>query len=198
MDSNIFNLNRIIIAKIFVEKNMKKLKLICAIFALYCVNLNAQSLQNIQSIKADFTQEIKGDEGTILYSGHLVARADSKAHWRYEKPMKKEIFVNGKSVMIYEPEFNQVIISDKLDIDFIKILKSVQKNGGKNNDEWQSVVNNQTFRIVLKGGKPHKILYKDELDNDIIITLENVALNAKISDDEFNFKRPEGVEVIYQ
>lgn len=197
MDSNIFNLNRIIIAKIFVEKNMKKLKLICALFALFGVNLanlNAESLKNITSISADFTQEIKGDEGAIRYSGHLVARADSKAHWRYEVPMKKEIFVNGKSVMIYEPEFAQVIISDKMNIDFMKILNSVRKNG----DEWQSVVNNQTFRIVLKGDKPHKIFYKDELDNDIVITLENVALNAKISNDEFNFKRPQGVEVIYQ
>lgn len=197
MDSNIFNLNRIIIAKIFVEKNMKKLKFICALFALICVNLanlSAESLKNITSIKADFTQEIKGDEGSIKYSGHLVARADSKAHWRYEVPMKKEIFVNGKSVMIYEPEFNQVIISDKMNIDFMKILNSVRKNG----DEWQSVVNNQTFRITLKGDKPHKIFYKDELDNDIVITLENVALNAKISNNEFNFKRPQGVEVIYQ
>lgn len=197
MDSSIFNLNRIIITKIFVEKNMKKLKFICAIFALFganVANLSAESLKNITSISADFTQEIKGDEGGIKYSGHLVARADSKAHWRYESPMKKEIFVNGKSVMIYEPEFAQVIISDKMDIDFVRILNSVRKNG----DEWQSVVNNQTFRIILKGDKPHKILYKDELDNDIIITLENVALNAKISDEVFHFKRPQGVEVIYQ
>lgn len=176
---------------------MKKLKFICAIFALFGVNvanLSAESLKNITSISADFTQEIKGDEGGIKYSGHLVARADSKAHWRYESPMKKEIFVNGKSVMIYEPEFAQVIISDKMDIDFVRILNSVRKNG----DEWQSVVNNQTFRIVLKGDKPHKILYKDELDNDIIITLENVALNAKINDEIFHFKRPQGVDVIYQ
>lgn len=176
---------------------MKKLKFICAIFALFGVNmanLSAESLKNITSISADFTQEIKGDEGGIKYSGHLVARADSKAHWRYETPMKKEIFVNGKSVMIYEPEFAQVIISDKMDIDFVRILNSVCKNG----DEWQSVVNNQTFRIILKGDKPHKIFYKDELDNDIVITLENVALNAKISDDIFHFKRPQGVEVIYQ
>ena len=176
---------------------MKKLKFICAIFALFganVANLSAESLKNITSISADFTQEIKGDEGGIKYSGHLVARADSKAHWRYESPMKKEIFVNGKSVMIYEPEFAQVIISDKMDIDFVQILNSVRKNG----DEWQSVVNNQTFRIVLKGDKPHKIFYKDELDNDIVITLDNVALNAKISDDIFRFKRPQGVEVIYQ
>lgn len=201
MDSSIFNLNRIIITKNFVEKNMKKLKFICAIFALFCVNvvnLSAESLKNITSISADFTQEIKGDDGGIKYSGHLVARADSKAHWRYETPMKKEIFVNGKSVMIYEPEFAQVIISDKMDIDFVRILNSVRQSENGVGDEWQSVVNNQTFRIVLKGDKPHKILYKDELDNDIIITLKNVALNAKISDEVFNFKRPQGVDVIYQ
>ena len=198
MDFSIFNLNRIIIAKIFVEKNMNILKFIFAICALFCANvaqnLNAESLKNITSIKADFTQEILGDEGGIKYSGHLVARADSKAYWRYDTPIIKEIFVEGKSVMIYEPEFSQVIISDKMDIDFMKILNSVRKNG----DEWQSVVNNQTFRIVLKGDKPHKILYKDELDNDIIITLENVALNAKIDDEMFHFKRPQGIEVIHQ
>lgn len=180
---------------------MKKIKFICAIFALFganVANLSAESLKNITSISADFTQEIKGDEGGIKYSGHLVARADSKAYWRYETPMKKEIFVNGKSVMIYEPEFAQVIISDKMDIDFVRILNSVRQSENGVGDEWQSVVNNQTFRIVLKGDKPHKILYKDELDNDIIITLENVALNAKISDKVFHFKRPQGVDVIYQ
>lgn len=197
VNSSIFNLKRIIIAEFFKEKDMKKCNFICAIFVLIgaiLANLNAESLKNLTSISADFTQEIGGDEGSIKYSGYLVARADSKAYWRYEAPMKKEIFVNGKSVMIYEPEFMQVIISDKMNIDFLKILNSVRKNG----NEWQSVVNNQTFRIILKGDKPHKISYKDELDNDIVITLENVALNAKISDEVFYFKRPQGVEVIYQ
>ena len=182
---------------------MKKSKFFGVILTLVCVNLMgftnlaAQSLQNITSISADFTQEIKSDEneGAIKYSGSLVARADSKAYWRYESPMKKEIFVDSARVLIYEPEFEQVIVSDKVDLDFVAILNAVQKKG---DSQWESVVNNQKFIITMQGDKPHKISYKDELDNEVVITLKRVVLNQKFSDEVFVFKMPSGVEVIYQ
>lgn len=182
---------------------MKKSKFFGVILTLVCANLMgfanlaAQSLQNITSISADFTQEIKSDEneGTIKYSGSLVARADSKAYWRYESPMKKEIFVDKKRIMIYEPEFEQVIVSDKVDLDFVAILNAVQKKG---DSQWESVVNNQKFIITMQGDKPHKISYKDELDNEVVITLKRVVLNQKFSDEVFVFRMPSSVEVIYQ
>ena len=180
---------------------MKKLNFFSIIFALICANvaflanLNAESLQNITSISADFTQEIKSSEGegAIKYSGSLVARADSKAYWRYESPMKKEIFVDKKRVMIYEPEFEQVIVSDKVDLDFVKILNSMRKRG---DSQWESVVNNQKFVITTKDGKPHKIAYKDELDNEVVITLLRVVLNKSVEIPAPKF--PSSVEVIYQ
>ncbi len=182
---------------------MKKSNFFGVLFALICANLMgfanlaAQSLQNITSISADFTQEIKSDEneGAIKYSGSLVARADSKAYWRYESPMKKEIFVDKKRIMIYEPEFEQVIVSDKVDLDFVAILNAVQKKG---DSQWESVVNNQKFIITMQGDKPHKISYKDELDNEVVITLKRVVLNQKFSDEVFVFRMPSRVEVIYQ
>ncbi len=182
---------------------MKKSNFFGVLFALICANLMgfanlaAQSLQNITSISADFTQEIKSDEneGAIKYSGSLVARADSKAYWRYESPMKKEIFVDKKRIMIYEPEFEQVIVSDKVDLDFVAILNAVQKKG---DSQWESIVNNQKFIITMQGDKPHKISYKDELDNEVVITLKRVVLNQKFSDEVFVFRMPSSVEVIYQ
>lgn len=182
---------------------MKKSNFFGVLFALICANLMgfanlaAQSLQNIISISADFTQEIKSDEneGAIKYSGSLVARADSKAYWRYESPMKKEIFVDKKRIMIYEPEFEQVIVSDKVDLDFVAILNAVQKKG---DSQWESIVNNQKFIITMQGDKPHKISYKDELDNEVVITLKRVVLNQKFSDEVFVFRMPSSVEVIYQ
>lgn len=182
---------------------MKKSNFFGVLFALICANLMgfanlaAQSLQNITSISADFTQEIKSDEneGVIKYSGSLVARADSKAYWRYESPMKKEIFVDKKRIMIYEPEFEQVIVSDKVDLDFVAILNAVQKKG---DSQWESIVNNQKFIITMQGDKPHKISYKDELDNEVVITLKRVVLNQKFSDEVFVFRMPSSVEVIYQ
>lgn len=182
---------------------MKKSNFFGVLFALICANLMgfanlaAQSLQNITSISADFTQEIKSDEneGAIKYSGSLVARADSKAYWRYESPMEKEIFVDKKRIMIYEPEFEQVIVSDKVDLDFVAILNAVQKKG---DSQWESIVNNQKFIITMQGDKPHKISYKDELDNEVVITLKRVVLNQKFSDEVFVFRMPSSVEVIYQ
>lgn len=182
---------------------MKKSNFFGVLFALICANLMgfanlaAQSLQNITSISADFTQEIKSDEneGAIKYSGSLVARADSKAYWRYESPMKKEIFVDKKRIMIYEPEFEQVIVSDKVDLDFVAILNAVQKKG---DSQWESVVNNQKFIITMQGDKPHKISYKDELDNEVVITLKRVVLNQKFGDEVFVFRMPSSAEVIYQ
>lgn len=182
---------------------MKKSNFFGVLFALICANLMgfanlaAQSLQNITSISADFTQEIKSDEneGAIKYSGSLVARADSKAYWQYESPMKKEIFVDKKRIMIYEPEFEQVIVSDKVDLDFVAILNAVQKKG---DSQWESIVNNQKFIITMQGDKPHKISYKDELDNEVVITLKRVVLNQKFSDEVFVFRMPSSVEVIYQ
>ncbi|MGX2982049.1 LolA-like outer membrane lipoprotein chaperone [Helicobacter sp. 23-1045] len=163
-------------------------------FTLLLNALFSQNLAEITSIRANFTQKIRGDSAEAQYSGTIIATADSKAHWRYKSPMKKEIFVDKKRVMIYEPEFEQVIISDKVDLDFVSVLNSVQKKG----DFWQSVVNNQTFHIALKDGKPHKIFYKDELDNEVEITLENVVLNKRVDAKIFEFKVPDSAEIIYQ
>ena len=50
----------------------------------------------------------------------------------------------------------------------------------------------------MQGDKPHKISYKDELDNEVVITLKRVVLNQKFSDEVFTLKFPQGIEVIYQ
>lgn len=148
----------------------------------------------IHSIKADFLQEIKAEESLIKYSGKIIARADSKAYWRYDEPFAKEIFINDNRALIYEKEFNQLIISDKIELDFLSIINSVRKNG----ESWESTINNQTFTLIFKGEIPHKILYKDELDNEIIITLKNVKLNEKIDSETFKFKIPDNTDIIYQ
>lgn len=155
---------------------------------------NAMFALDFSSIRADFIQKIKGDDGVIEYSGHLIATADSKAYWRYGNPIKKEIFVNKNKVVIYEPELKQAIISEKLNLDFLSILNSVKESNG----ELISEINNQVFRVILKDKIPSKVLYKDELDNDIEITLKNVVLNEKIDYKKFQFKLPSDTEMIYE
>ncbi len=159
-------------------------------FLIFMVNLiNAAQ---IQSIKADFTQTLEGEGEVIKYSGYLVATADSNAYWRYDNPIKKEIFINENQATIYEPNINQAIINRKINIDFVKIINEVKVSG----DKMISQVNGVTYEISLKDGKPQQIFYIDELDNKIEINLHNVILNQKIDSSIFVPKIPEDADII--
>lgn len=149
---------------------------------------------NIDSIEADFTQNLNDGQNNINYSGKLFARADGMVFWSYEKPFRKDIYANKNEVIIFEPELNQAIISRKMKIDFVGILNSIQER----DNQLISVVNDVEYIIGLKDGKPTSIFYKDELDNEIKIELKNVVLDKKIDDKIFKFAIPKGVDVIYE
>lgn len=161
---------------------------------LFCLImiLNAAFALEFNNIQADFIQKVKGDDGMIEYTGKLVATADSKAYWQYDTPTKKKIFLNNNQVVIYEPDLKQAIVSKRQNFDFITILNSVKENNG----ELISKIGNQTFRVILKDNIPSKVLYKDELDNDVEITLRNVLLNKTIDDKIFQVKLPSDTEMI--
>lgn len=161
------------------------------LFCLIMV-LNAALALEFNNIQADFVQTIKSDDGTIEYTGKLVATKDSKAFWQYYTPSKKEIFLNNNQVVIYEPELKQAIVSKRQNFDFISILNSVKEVNG----ELISKIGSQTFRVVLKDNVPSKVYYKDELGNDAEITLKNVALNKKIDYKIFEVKLPSDTEMI--
>lgn len=151
---------------------------------------------NIESIKADFVQNIKNSDGgdNINYSGTLVAKSNGMAYWKYEIPLKKEIFIQKDRITIYEPMLNQAIVSDKVSLDFVTILNSIKQNG----NNLRSEVNGTTFDITLKDNKPYQITYTDELDNHITITLTNVAIDTKIDENIFKPSLPEDTEIIFE
>ncbi|RDU65494.1 LolA-like outer membrane lipoprotein chaperone [Helicobacter sp. MIT 14-3879] len=147
------------------------------------------------SIEADFIQNLVSDEGSdaITYKGKLIATSDSKAYWRYDSPIKKEIFVNNNKVIVYEPDLEQAIISERLNLDFLKIINTTKES----KDGLISEINGQIFKIFLKDNKPDKITYTDELDNSVEIKLENVVLNKKIDYEKFKFNIPNNTDIIF-
>lgn len=149
---------------------------------------------DLKSIKAEFIQTIKSEDGIIKYSGKLIATANQKAYWEYIKPIEKEIFINKNEAIIYEPNLNQAIISKKINVDFIKIINSIKEN----ENGLISEVNGIIFEISLKNNKPHKINYIDELDNEIEIILNNIELNKNIDDKVFIFSIPKDADVILE
>ena len=151
-----------------------------------------QAASAINSLQANFIQNINTDGVNMKYEGVLYVNADSRAYWRYDKPVIKEIYINKDKITVYEPDSKQVMISNNENINFIKILRDMKQNG----NHLTSILDGITFNITLKDNKPRKIEYIDKLDNKMSITLSNVSINGKIDDSIFDAKIPEDAEII--
>lgn len=150
---------------------------------------------HIKSVKASFKQEVKGERGAIpaIYHGMLYAK-DNKVKWEYSVPLKKEVYLQGDSAYIYEPDLKQVTIGRlNENVDFIHILKSVKKN---EKGEYQTTIADITYTIIEKDSKPYSLSYKDTLDNQILVIFSNVELNIPIDYKIFDFNPPPDVEYI--
>lgn len=152
--------------------------------------------QDIRTLKANFIQKTLSQENTLEYSGTLLAKVPAKAKWAYEKPTKKEIYINGKKTIIYEPFLEQVSMgSTKRKIDFLQILREakLQKDG-----KYHSVFEDIDYALTLQGKIPKKLEFIDEFENAVEILFENVRINENIDEREFNFVIPPNVDIIRQ
>ncbi|PAF50606.1 LolA-like outer membrane lipoprotein chaperone [Helicobacter sp. 13S00477-4] len=166
------------------------------IFLLY-INLLYSWGQNIQSFRSDFSQIIESQEGRkVSYSGNIEAKAPNLVKWTYLKPLKKEIFIRGEDVVIYEPSLYQATISHlKQKTDFLSILKkaTLQKDG-----RYRSDIGHNSYFLTLKNGKPYSLEFIDELENKIYIEFKKVLINSNINDKDFIFIPKEGIDIIQQ
>lgn len=159
----------------------------------------ASNLKDLKSISANFSQEIQGEKGAmpVIYKGVLKAKATKSsqlAKWDYTIPLKKVIYVENKQAMIYEPSLNQVSIgSVDSSISFLSVLKEAKV---LDKTHLQSVIQDTTYDLTLKDGKPYLLTYIDTLGNKVRILFSNVVLNAKIDNGELKALIPPDADVI--
>ncbi|NPA74303.1 MAG: outer membrane lipoprotein chaperone LolA [Epsilonproteobacteria bacterium] len=169
------------------------MKFILFLLTLF-VYLSANSLQDIRTIKSDFTQTITNESNkTIRYSGKFYADADGKALWIYEKPIQKSIYyLNGKVVVI-EPELEQAIFS-KFE-NFPKIL-TILKSAKPKNGKLVAACCDTDYQISVKNKKIKSISYKDKVGNSVKITFSNQEINIILDDSVFRYKIPQGYDIL--
>ncbi|RDU63219.1 hypothetical protein CQA53_08615 [Helicobacter didelphidarum] len=163
--------------------------------SLLYVCYGAEEWRNINSLQGDFIQEIKGERGAIpvIYSGKIYA-SNNKIKWEYIKPLTKEVYLEKNGAYIYEPDLKQVTIGTlKENIDFIHILKQVQKVSDNN---YKTRIDGTDYLVVIKDSKLHSLSYRDSLDNNVMIIFNNIIINQPIREEIFIFQPPEGVEYI--
>ncbi len=187
--------------KTFFLKILMVLSLSCAVIYAQTslktsLSTQEQVLKNLQSFSAHFKQVLKG-ERQLVYRGVLRAKAPNLALWVYEKPLKKEIYMNAKEVTIYEPQLFQATITKLQEkMDFFTILKQLKK---QKDGSFETTIHKTTYRLRFQDNKPAFLEFKDEMNNLVNITFSQVEINPNISSEIFIFtKKDKNIDIVYQ
>ena len=139
------------------------------------------SLENINSFKADFTQNVTDDKGKVLsYTGKVLASKPQNALWNYIEPLSKDIYIDSHKVTIIEPEIEQAIIRRiESNFDFFNMIskaKQIDKNS------YVALFKNSKFIIKTEKTLIKSISYRDEFDNEVEIIFTNQEQNIKVDE----------------
>ncbi len=153
------------------------------------------SPQDINSFSSPFEQRIVDDHGkAIVYRGELWAAKPQNALWSYQKPIQKGVYVNGRRLVIIEPQLEQATVRSLGDeIDFLEIIKKAKK---VDNDHYSATVNGQTYSIIFKKDVLSMIQYKDTYDNKVSIQFLKPIQNSAIPASHFQPVIPVGYDVL--
>lgn len=160
-------------------------------------SLWAGKLESFKTIQSDFTQSVTNDHNkTIAYQGKLYATKEKKALWIYETPVAKQIYFNHTSVVIIEPELEQVIMTTLENTPNIAQLMQEAKEIAPNT--YAAIFMDTTYTIYASNHHIEKVTYKDKLDNRVEILFSNQSLNLFLDDVLFKADIPIGYDIIRQ
>lgn len=171
----------------------KVLLLITSISTIIFAN---STIKNLDSFQSKFTQIVtsSNDKDFIEYKGEVFIKKSGKILWKYETPVKKNIYIDNNSVIVDEPDLEQAIFTKlENEINIIKLLEDSKKIS---ENLYRSKLDGITYEISMKNGKVDLITYKDNLENSIKIKFFEVINNANIDDSKFIFTLPSGYDLI--
>lgn len=180
-------------------------------------------LNNTKDFTASFTQitQLQSFDEKQTSTGEVYFMKPGKMRWEYQKPEPQTIVVNSQQIWIYTPEDKQAIkarieeldtsaiydlfLSEKIKINEIFNISIVKKkNGFQKPAIFLKLVPKDmevnTKKIILELKKPtyqiESFVSYDKLDNVTTIKLIDIVRNQGLKASTFNFKLPDGVELI--
>ena len=162
---------------------------------IFFSTLSLASLEKINSFKADFVQNVTDDKNTTLsYSGHIQAQKPQDALWNYTSPITKDVYISSFDITIIEPEIEQVIIRKiKSNFDFFMMIQNAIQI---NPTTYRANYKKANFTIKIEEKLIKSIAYKDEFENDVLISFKNQEQNIKIDGNVFIATFPEDFDVV--
>ena len=171
-----------------------------------------------KSFEANFTQisRLAALDITEKASGRASFSHPGKMKWQYLEPEHHEIITNGKSLWIFRPQENQVMQGDASQFfksgsggAFLSDISLIRKNftvsvkevtadyveinltAKKENSDMSSIV----IRISQKNSEIVRVVTYNPYDDSTLFEFSDIQFK-KINPDVFEFKVPDGVNII--
>ncbi|MDA2935201.1 outer membrane lipoprotein chaperone LolA [Acidobacteria bacterium AH-259-D05] len=176
--------------------------------------------EELESFSADFDQVFRSQNVQLWESGILMMKKPGKMYWEYRQPTSKFFIADGKKSYFYVPRDKQVIVTDweltniQAPLLFLLGKGNIQEDFNVELEQQEKVLQEANLLIRLTPKQPqaefsHLILEVNSssyLIQRLIVTepignrneyiISNFRENIRISDRQFDFKMPSGVEVM--
>lgn len=190
------------------------------VFAEGISDLNA-FVNNVSSMSSEFSQVVLDKKGSKLQDveGVMLFKRPNKFRWDYLKPYQNQIISDGDRLYIYDQDLRQVsinsiakvggstpllIIAGK-NIEKYFTLKNIESQAGdesSQNIKWVEAIPKEEgagFSKVMLGLTENKLSVMkivDAFEHITTISFRNAKYNVSLSDNDFLFKLPNGVDVV--
>ncbi len=176
-------------------------------------------LNGLHSLQADFVQTVQDshEQVTEKSSGKLAIKRPGKFRWDYAKPNEQVIVSDGKRIWLYDPELEQVTIRDAdqtISGTPAMLLSGDGTNSNlKSNFQVEHVEHHEDMLVINLTPKRADADFKlvqlalhdnvlvamsltDKLSQTTLVEFKQFKRNASLSDAQFVFIAPKGVDVI--
>ena len=172
-------------------------------------------LGNIKTVTSEFVQKLYTSDSNKpqITEGKLLVAGGDKFRLEYTKPYEQYYIANGKEFLFYDVDLEQITIKPQskdfantptmiLSNPVIFVKKYfVKVNADSDLEEYILSARSETSaynKILLsfKGNRLTTMLIEDSFGQETELNFKKIIYNKKIPNAIFNFKPPEGVDVI--
>jgi len=174
------------------------------------------TLNDWQSLRANFLQTVVGDDGGVIERSRGVVEISrpGRFRWHYEVPFSQLIVSGGDDVYIYDEDLAQVtvgtidgtaddpaaqLLEDRVPIDALFELDWLADENGL---EWARLTpraEGATYRRVdvgMQGTSLKRLKLADQFGQTTILEFDDVERDPSLDPARFDFEPPEGVDVV--
>ena len=190
-------------------------------FAVLASNAKITPLQDfvnqLKTFSADFEQ-IQPEEELMrlnLSEGSILLKRPGKLVWQYTKPDPQKIVIDGKNLWVYDTDLDQVTvravseIQNDLPLSWLLFQEPIETKyriiygGLLKGVEWFNLAPKentffQSLDVGMRDGLMVEVHMYQNADNVTKVKFKNIKINSALSDEQFEFSAPKGVDVIGQ